>query len=189
MDLTHALFLGDQFLGEVKPDALNVYSAERLVALPSTYWTAGYRWGWQGRTPVEDAAAVQVDQITAVKAEAERRKMKLLSAGGAKKAEYAEKRAEVLAWDTLGGTAAAILLAFNGLSALVRQTRFAHALADSAAFGDTPADAIARFRAGITKAVTIPAICAAEAKACAAIKAASTASDKRRVAASVSWPS
>lgn len=143
---------------------------------------------WNGSAWVEDAAKVEAGLLALLKAEAERRKMTFLSAGGAKKAEYAQKAAEVAFWDSLGGTVTAIVAAFNLLPASARQAKFGYALADAAAFGDTVQDAIARFRAGMTSSQKVPSIAAVEAKGCAAIKAATTAAAKRAAATAVNWP-
>lgn len=50
--LTHMLFVGDTIAGEVRPDDLNVYPAEDLVALPDDYWQPGRFYAWEGRTAV-----------------------------------------------------------------------------------------------------------------------------------------
>ncbi len=137
----------------------------------------------------EDAAAlVEAQLIVAVKEEAERRKMMMATPGGMKKAEYAEKRAEVLASKSLGSNLGTILAAINLLPLATRQTRFAHALADSALFGDAITDALARFEAGMARADVITKISAREAKACADIRAATTATAKRAAAAAIVWP-
>lgn len=168
---------------------------------------AGYGSGWSQLGPVlpagvdpnnlilvagawlEDPAKVEALLTSAIKADAERRKMAYLSPGGAKKAEYAQKAAEVAFWDSLGGTTSAALTALNLLSPEVRQAKFGFALADAAAFGDTNiTQAIGRFRVGMGASTKVPSIAAAEAKACAAIKAATTASAKRAAAAAIIWP-
>lgn len=138
---------------------------------------------------VEDPAKVEPILLSAIKGEAERRKMGFLSAGGAKKAEYAQKAAEVSFYDSLGGSAVTILAALNALTPAQRRAKFGYALADAAAFGEpTITPAIERFRAGMASSDKVPAIAAAEAKTCAAIKAATTAAGKRTAAAAVSWP-
>lgn len=138
---------------------------------------------------VEDLAKLEPMLLTLVKAEAERRKMGFLSAGGAKKAEYAQKAAEVSFYDSLGGSAVTILAALNALTPAQRRTKFGYALADAAAFGEpTITPAIERFRSGMASSDKVPAIAAAEAKTCAAIKAATTAAAKRTAAAAISWP-
>lgn len=157
-----------------------VASARGFLDLPATTI-------WNGTTWVEDAAKVEAALLAQVKAEAEQRKMLILTAGGAKKTEYADKYREVVAWDTLAGTAAQIPIAFTALPSATRSLRFAYALADAAAFGDTPADAIARFKVGIGKSASIATIAAIEAKSCARIKAASTTAAKRAAYAAVNW--
>lgn len=157
------------------------------VALPGDYDEEIYEWSRATRTMIPSLAKVEAALIAVIKQEAERRKMKLMSPGGAKKAEYAEKRAEVNFWDTLGGSLSAILVAFNLMPAAQRQTKFAWALADAAAFGDTVDKAIGRFRAGMASSASVTTIAAVEARACAAIKSATTVSAKR-AAAVVAWP-
>lgn len=138
---------------------------------------------------VEDPAKVEPILLASVKGEAERRKMGFLSAGGAKKAEYAQKAAEVSFYDSLGGSTVTILAALNALTPAQRRAKFGYALADAAAFGEpTITPAIERFRSGMASSDKVPAIAAAEAKTCAAIKAATTAVAKRAAAVAVSWP-
>lgn len=158
------------------------------IALPAGFSEATWEWNATTRTFVENAAKVEAVLIAAVKDEAEQRKMLMATPGGMKKAEYAEKRAEVLAWKALGTSVGSILAAFNLLPMATRQTRFAHALDDSAEFGDTPADAIARFEAGMTRAAPTTRISAREARTCARIRAATTIAGKRAAAASLVWP-
>lgn len=136
----------------------------------------------------KDPAKVELALIEKVKDEAERRKMTMATPGGMKKTEYAEKRAEVMAWKTLGSAAGTILAAFNLLPMATRQTKFAHVLADSAAFGDGPAEAVARFEAGMSKAAPTAQVAATEAKACSDIRKATTAAAKEAVYAAIVWP-
>ena len=142
----------------------------------------------QGLGYVEDPAKAQIALLAAVKAEAERRKMLVLSLGGAKKTEYADKSAEVRMFNSLAGTLNAILAALTLMTAERRAIIFPYATADAAAFGDTIDKAIARFSTGMSTSATVPTIAAAEAKACAAIKAATTVAAKRAAAAAVTWP-
>ena len=152
-------------------------------ALTAGYDPATWRWNADARSMIENAALVEAQLLARVKAEAERRKMLAMSPGGAKKAEYAEKRAEVAAWDSLATAPAAILAAFNALPREVRESRFGHVLADAAAFGDTPAAAIARFRAGMGKAAALRTVSALEARTCADVRAATSIAGKRAAAA------
>lgn len=158
------------------------------TVLPPGYAEATWDWSAEARRFVENPAKVEAQLVAAIKDEAEKRKMTMATPGGMKKSEYAEKRAEVLAWKSLGATAGTILAAFNLLPLATRQTRFAHALDDSAAFGDTPADAIARFEAGMARAAPTTKISAREAKACADVRSATTVAAKRAVAAAIVWP-
>ncbi|MEH3122419.1 MAG: hypothetical protein PGN16_10655 [Sphingomonas phyllosphaerae] len=142
-----------------------------------------------GAAWVEDPAKIEPMLLMLIKSEAERRKMGFLSAGGAKKAEYAQKAAEVSFYDSLGGSVVTILAAIGALTAAQRRAKFGYALADAAAFGEpTITNAIERFRSGMASSDKVPAIAAAEAKTCAAIKAATTAVAKRAAANAVSWP-
>lgn len=143
---------------------------------------------WLGTAWADDPAKVEVQLLAAIKAEAERRKMMVLSPGGAKKTEYADKAGEVRQMKTLGGTVTAALAAVAVLSVSRQASLFPYAAADAAAFGDTVVDAFNRFMGGMTSSATVPTIAAAEAKACAAIKAATTAAAKRTAAAAVAWP-
>lgn len=162
----------------------------QAIALPSGY--DDQTWGWDAakRQFIENPAKVEALLIAGVKETAETKKMAFLSPGGAKKAEYAQKAAEVSFWDSLGGTTSAALTALGLLSPAVRQAKFGFALADAAAFNEPNiAAAIERFRSGMSSSTKVPAIAAVEARACSLIKAASTAAAKRAAAASVSWPS
>jgi len=159
-------------------------TAYRQPAGPGYSWSTTLR----GFVKAQTIAEVEAELLATIKAEAERRKMLLLTSGGAKKTEYAEKRAEIVAWDALGSPLSAILVAFAALAPATQAVRFAHTIADAAAFGDKPADAITRFRAGVTRAGTTAAICAVEAVGCTRIKAATTAAAKRAAAAAIVWP-
>ncbi len=141
-----------------------------------------------GTTWTDDAAKVQTLLISSIKAEAEARKMKVFSSGGAKKTEYADKMREVVAFESLGGTLTAMLSALALIPPDIRALRFAHVYADAAAFGDTPQAAVARFKAGIASSGSVATIAAAEAKACADIRAATTAAAKKTKASAVKWP-
>ncbi|PCG09644.1 hypothetical protein COA17_07230 [Sphingomonas ginsenosidimutans] len=141
-----------------------------------------------GNTWIEDPAKVRAQLLAAVKAEAEGRKMTFLSNGGAKKAEYAQKAAEVAFFDSLGATVTLALAALNAMPAAVKQAKFGFALADAGAFGDTVPAAIERFRVGMTASNKVPTIAATEAKACAALKAATTVAAMRAVVTGITWP-
>ena len=174
-------------LALVAPAGTPLRPGQVSTTLPASYSAETHSWSTSAKAMLEDPTKVEAQLIAAVKAEAEQRKMRSMSSGGAKKTEYAEKRAEVIAWDSLGGVLSAALLAFDALPAAVRETRFTYAIADAAAFGDTIQAAIARFRAGMAAAGSPARIAAVEARACALIRAASTASTKRATAAAVIW--
>ncbi len=158
------------------------------VALPAGFSDETFTGNATTRTMVEVPAKVEAQLLAAVKAEAERRKMAVLSPGGAKKTEYADKAGEVRQMKTLGGTVTAALAAVAVLSASRQASLFPYAAADAAAFGDTVVNAFNRFMGGMTSSATVPTIAAAEAKTCAAIKAATTAAAKRAAVAAVAWP-
>jgi hypothetical protein len=155
--------------------------------LPTGYSDRTHSWDAATRMMVEDAAKVEAMLIGKVKTKAADMKTVPLSTYPFKDSEYAEKRNEVILWDSLGGTVAAILMAFDALPAGRRATRFAHTLASSAIFGDKPADAIERFRSGIAKSVMAPSVSAIEEKACVTIRAAKTAAAKRAAYAAINW--
>lgn len=169
-------------------------ASEEAVLLP-TGWPTSIAWDRALRGFVDlvpeayftDAKALEPVLLAIVKAEAERRKMLALTPGGAKKTEYADKAAEVRTWHTLGGTLTGVIAVLGIVTGAKMRATFPYAIADAAAFGDTVDKAIARFSVGMTSSATVPAIAAAEAKACAAIKAASTVASKR-AAANVTWP-
>ncbi len=137
---------------------------------------------------VDDPAKVEAELVAAVKAEAERRRMLVMSPGGSKKAVYAMKAAEVEAWSALGSTTGAILTALGLMPATTRQRKFRFAIAEAARRGEANiAAAITRFASGADAAnVEAARIEAIEQVAVAAIKAAATATAKR-AAANVNW--
>lgn len=161
------------------------YGPEWTAAPPMPACDAGTaaRMRLSGSAWIEDPAAAEAELIAAVKAESERRAGALYSGGAAKLASYAAKRAEVEAWRQIGGA-----VAFNLLAPTLRATRFRYTLADAAAFGDTPALAIARFAAGMDACdARAAALAGIEQAAIAAIRAAGTASAKRQAAAAIDW--
>lgn len=160
------------------------------VALPSSFNDQTWVWNAAKRQFLEDPAKVEAVLIAQVKDAAEIKKMGFLSAGEAKKAEYAQKAAEVSFYDSLGGSVTTILAALGAMTPAQRRAKFGYALADAAAFGEpTITPAIERFRLGMASSDKVPAIAAAEAKGCTAIKAAPTASAKRAAASAIAWPS
>ena len=160
------------------------------IALPAGFDDQTWVWNATKRQFIEDAVKVEAVLIAQVKDTAESKKMGFLSAGGAKKAEYAQKAAEVSFYDSLGGSVTTILAALGAMMPAQRRAKFVYALADAAAFGEpTITPAIERFRSGMASSDKVPAIAAAEAKGCTAIKAAATASAKRAAASAIAWPS
>ena len=168
---------------------------EVAVLLP-TGWPVSIVWdkpmrGFIDLAPeayLTDPKALEAVLLASVKSEAERRKMMLLTAGGAKKTEYADKAAEVRTWHTLGGTLTGVIAVLGLIGGAKMKATFPYAIADAAAFGDTIDKAIARFAAGMSGSASVPSICAAEAKACAALKAATTVAGKLAAASSAVWP-
>lgn len=159
-----------------------------ISPLPSDFSEETWDWSKTTRTMVESTAKVEAVLIASIKVEAERRKMLVLSPGGAKKSEYAEQAAEVRFFWSLGGTVTAILGVIGLWSPERRAAVFPCATANAAEFGDTLDKAIGRFFAGMTSSSSKNAIAAREQRICAAIKAAATTSAKNAVAATATWP-
>lgn len=179
---THALFLGNEFQGEVTPDSLNHYSADRLVSLPANYWSKDYYWTWAGRTAVEDAVRVEADLLSQVDTRRETTQMTVLTAGGAKKYVYNRKAAEAIA---ASGIVASLL---NALSLVERKKKYPFAYAESALTGEPLSTVLTRFEAGMNASATENArIEAISQKAKRDIKAAPTAAAKRTVFAVINW--
>lgn len=132
---------------------------------------------------------LEVDLIDAVKTEAERRRMLVMSPGGSKKTVYSLKQSEVDTWNDLGGTLATSLTAFLGLSPIKQKRKFRFAMAEAALRGEAnPAAAIARFASGSDTANAEAArIEAIEQAGVSAIKAATTIVAKRAAYAAVNW--
>ncbi len=141
-----------------------------------------------GGTWIEDSAKVRAQLLAAVKAEAEARKMAYLTPGGAKTTEYSDQAAEVRFFWSLGGSVQAIMGTVGLWSADRRAAVFPRAVANAGQFGDTIDKAIARFLAGMAASAPANAIGAVEAKACAAIKAATTVAAMRAVVTGITWP-
>lgn len=162
----------------------------KTKAVPAE-WPDRARWDAPTRSFVigEDPARIEADLVAGIKAEAERRRMLVLSPGGSKKSIYALKQAEVEAWNELGSTLATALASFLQLPAAKQRRRFRFAMADAAIRGETnPGAAIARFTAGADasnlEAARIEAI---EQKGVAAVRVATTAAAKRAAFAAINW--
>ena len=182
MPHTHALFLGNEFLGEVTPDALNFYSPDRLVPLPATYFAPNYRWSWSGRTPVEDAAAVQALLLAQVDAKRELLQMTVLTPGGAKKYVYNRKAGEAIA---ASGILASLL---NGLSLVDKKKKYPFAYAESALTGEPLSAVLGRFEGGMNASAAENArIEAVAQKAKRDITAAVSAAAKRAASLAINW--
>jgi len=156
--------------------------------LPTGYSDQTHSWSASARMMMEDAEKVATKLLAIVKAEAEQRKMTLLTPGAAKKTEYAEQAAEVRLFWSLGDTAAAVM----NTIALWEESRcmavFPCAMANAAQFGDTMDKAIERFAVGIGRSASKETIAAKEQRICVDIKAAPTFYDKRAIFARRAWP-
>lgn len=157
-------------------------------------------WSWDGAAlkavpkPAETIEEASVRIIRAVKAEADRRKLAVVTPLPFKTAEYAGKAAEVAAWDAaLGagiiGTVTQTLAAIDKWSAPRRSATFPWAIGDAKAHGDTLDKAIARFRAGMGAPTVSPYdIAGREAVTCTAVRNAKTIAAKEAAAAAAVWP-
>ena len=134
---------------------------------------------------LSDMEATLVGQVNA---ERERRQALLITDGTAKKLVYSAKQSEVEAWNNLGGTATAILAAFNLLTPTVKNRRFRYTMQEVAITGDTAATVVARFQAAADGSTTqIARLEAIAQKGVTAIRAANTAAAKRAAYAAVNW--
>ncbi|MGW8190168.1 hypothetical protein [Sphingomonas hankookensis] len=152
-----------------------------------------WRWGSGGfapRTlPEPTPDELRADLIAKVKQTAEEWRMRFMSPGGAKKAVYSMKQAEVEAFNALGTTLAGRLAAVLGLSATARGRRFRYALAEAAIRNEPDiSKAIDRFAAGAdisnAGAARIEAV---EQLAVMNLRAAKTLGELRAVYAALSW--
>ena len=145
---------------------------------------------WSGRAWVESPTLVEAMLISAVKATNAGLVQTLYSVGYGKQKKYSRKQQEVSDWHALSSTVQTVtglLALFNALPALTQKQKFRFAINDAAVRGDTIDKAIARFEAGINVEDQVASWEAIELKACADIKAASTAAAKRAVYAAIVW--
>lgn len=146
---------------------------------------------WSGSAWVDDAGKLEALLLTSVKAESERRAMLVYTPNRGKMREYSKKAQEVIDFRGLAGEGALATLLntlFASLPNAAKRRKFIYAQADAARRGDTVADAIARFEAGMTTSeTTVASLKAIEATACAAIRAAASAAAKRAAYAAVDW--
>ena len=177
----------DGALAVLAPAGTALRTGQASVPLPAGYTPETWRWDATKRLMVEDFAKVKAATIQRLKDEAEQLKMRSLSQGGAKKAEYAANQAEVRDADQLGGalltTISTLKLVTGGLEA-----RFPQATANAAEFGDTIPDALNRFRGGIARSAPCPKISAREARVCSDIRAATTRTAYDAILAKHKWP-
>ena len=156
-----------------------------VVDAPGDYTAKTYL--YNGSNFVEDVARLEAEMISVIKSEAELKKMAAMSAGGAKKTEYAAKERELATRNTLGGTLSAIAVALNAMTVERRALLFPYHVADAAAFGDTLDASFARTSAGMATSASVPALAAKEAKLCYDIRHATTTVAKRVLFAARSW--
>lgn len=162
------------------------HKATKIAVQPDTDTQA-----FEGTAWIESPAKVEAALISAVKAESERRTMLIYTANRGKMREYGKKNQEVIDFRKLGneGAAATVLnTLFAALPGAAKKRSFIYSQADAARRGDTVADAIARFEAGMNAAeIVVASLKAVEAAGCAAIRAATTAAGKRAAFAAINW--
>lgn len=146
---------------------------------------------FNGTAWTDDAVRVEADLIAAVKAESSRRASLAYTAVRWKDREYAKKAQEVIDFRALGAEGALATLlntVFMQLSGTTKRRKFIYASADAAKRGDTVADAIARFEAGMGSAEpAVASVKAIEATACMAIRSAGATAAKRAAFAAIDW--
>jgi hypothetical protein len=153
------------------------------VPLPADYSGQTHAWSTSARQHLPSASVAKAWLIQKVKDEAEQRKMAVLTAGGAKKAVYAQQAAEVVAYR------AAPVLALLGMMLVVDRKKFRFAYWSAKKRGEpTIATAIARFEAGADPSnEDVARIEAIEQDACRAIRDASTYDAVRAAHAAINW--
>ncbi|MEN2748175.1 hypothetical protein [Sphingomonas sp. T9W2] len=146
--------------------------------------------GFTPRTMPEPTPAVlRADLIAKVKQDAEDQRMRYMSPGGAKKAVYSMKQAEVEAYNALATTAAGRVAALLGLAPVARGRRFRFALAEAAARGETDiVKTIERYATGADASNTGTArIEAVEQVTVEKLQAAKNLAEMRAIYAAVKW--
>ncbi|MEN2749225.1 hypothetical protein [Sphingomonas sp. T9W2] len=134
-------------------------------------------------------AVLRADLIAKVKQDAEDWRMRYMSPGGAKKAVYSMKQAEVEAYNALATTAVGRVQALLGLTPVARGRRFRFALAEATARGETDiAKTIDRYAAGADASNASTArIEAIEQVTVEKLLAAKTLAEMRAIYAAVKW--
>lgn len=153
------------------------------------------QWSWSGVgfaprvMPEPTPAELRAELITKVKQEAEDWRMRYMSPGGAKKAVYSMKQAEVEAYNALASTAAGRVSALLGLAPVARGRRFRFALAEAAARGEADiVKTIERYAAGADTSNTGTArIEAVEQVTVEKLQAAKSLAEMRAIYAAVKW--
>lgn len=132
---------------------------------------------------------LRADLIAKVKQTAEDWRMRYMSPGGAKKAVYSMKQAEVEAYNALASTAAGRVSALLGLAPVARGRRFRFALAEAAARGEADiVKTIERYAAGAdTSNAGTARIEAVEQVTVEKLQAAKNLVEMRAIYAAVKW--
>lgn len=132
---------------------------------------------------------LRADLIAKVKQAAEDWRMRYMSPGGAKKAVYSMKQAEVEAYNALATTAVGRVQALLGLTPVARGRRFRFALAEAAARGEADiVKTIERYAIGADASNTNTArIEAVEQVTVEKLLAAKTLAEMRAIYAAVKW--
>lgn len=123
---------------------------------------------------IETPAQAQARMLDRIDEEREERMMAVLTTGGAKKYEYANKAREVRDYRTLPGATIALLLTAANLAGT--QERFAWAMAEAADTGDSLETVIARYEAAMRRTAIDRKVAARAQKLKRAIVAAKDAS-------------
>lgn len=173
---------------------LNVADGHEPIPCPNPAIVPGeWRWGggvFSPRTmPEPTPDELRADLIARVKQTAEEWRMRYMSPGGAKKAVYSMKQAEVEAFNALGTTLAGRLAALLNLPATARGRRFRYALAEAALRSEPDiSKTIERFAAGADASNAGSArVEAVEQVAVANLQAAKTLGEMRAIYAAVKW--
>jgi hypothetical protein len=162
------------------------HKATRIAAQPETDLQAfdGTAWSYSPNK-------VEAELIAMVKAESERRTMLVYTPNRGKMREYSKKAQEVIDFRALSGEGALATLlnaAFAALPSAAKKRKFIYAQADAARRGDTVADAIGRFEAGMNQSeASVASLKAVESAACSAIRAAATVAAKRSAYNAINW--
>lgn len=170
------------------PQGCDPVSCPDLSVTPGD-WQLGPS-GFAPRTMPEPTPAVlRADLIAKVKQDAEDWRMRYMSPGGAKKAVYSMKQAEVEAYNALATTAAGRVSALLGLAPVARGRRFRFALAEASARGEADiAKTIERYAAGADASNAGAArIEAVEQVTVDKLNAAKTLAEMRAIYAAVKW--